>query len=191
MTATKNTAAPAAKTLTMIQVKSLFPELFNLQFSAVKAACLDKHAARAQLACAIVGAALEFGISGGDSRLKSAIADCQPEVKIKGQKSTIKPAMAKLNSFALAALESVRNTIKARSLATLAESDLIDWVAFQLNNTSVLLTPAPVTKKAPAAAAAPAAVLFEECLAAIQSGVFTPEQCQALANALTMESVPA
>ena len=183
-----------SKTLTFTQVKNLFPELFNLQFSAVKAACVDKHAARAQLACAIVGAALEFGISGGDSRLQGAMADCQPEIIPKGQKARIKGAEKTLNAFALKALQGIRDGIKARSLAALSEPELVDWVAFELNNAAVLLTPAPVAKKAPAAAAAPAAT-FDAALAAIQSGFMTTDQLMALqvaiTSALALETIPA
>ena len=145
-----------SKSLTFTQVKALFPELYALGFTATKNACVDKHAALQQLSCAIVGAALEFGVSGGDTRLKAAIADCQPAPKIKGQKSTIKPAMAKLNAASLVALEEVRK-VKARSLSSLSESELIDWVADQLAAVTVRITPVPVTKKAPAANAAPAA----------------------------------
>jgi hypothetical protein len=128
----------AAAVVTFVTVKAANPDLFALSIVDAVASTYDKDSARATIARAITGAALEWAMSGNDARLKSARAAL--EGKGKGQ------AVRKL---AVAAIDSVKGANKARHLAGSGMPAIDAWIGEALSTITVVLTPAPAAPKAP------------------------------------------
>lgn len=136
--------AAAAVAVTFTTVKAAFPELFSLSIIDAVASTYDKDTAKEVIARSIVGAALEFAMSGNDSRLKSARAAL--EGKGKGQR---------VRTMAITAIDAVKASGKARHLAG-SDMDTVEaWIVTSTAAGILALTPAPAApradKKAPSA----------------------------------------
>ena len=123
-------------TRTMAQVKALFPECFTLSIVDAVAAATDKGAAVDLIARAIVGAALEYGHSGSDSRLKSA----RDSLMGKGKG-------AQVRARAVSAIDAIKDSMKPRALGALDDDGIIEWVSTAQVGAIASLTPAPVVRK--------------------------------------------
>ena len=132
-----NTVITAAAARNMAQVKALFPECFTLSIVDAVAAATDKGAAVDLIARAIVGAALEYGHSGSDSRLKSA----RDSLMGKGKG-------AQVRARAVLAIDAIKGDIKPRALTALNDGAIVDWVVQAMARAVDALTPAPVVRKA-------------------------------------------
>ena len=160
-TTTTNTA-----TRTMAQVKALFPECFTLSIVDAVAAATDKGAAVDLIARAIVGAALEYGHSGSDSRLKSA----RDSLMGKGKG-------AQVRARAVLAIDAIKRDIKPRALTALDDGAIVDWTIKAMAQAVDALTPAPVARKAPTAKPTPEASVTapEASVTAPEASVTAPE----------------
>ena len=137
-------------TRNMTHVRALFPDCVTLSIVDAVAAATDKGAAIDLIARAIVGAALEFGHSGNDARLKSARESLQG--KGKG---------AQVRARAVLAIDAIRDSMKARELVALDDAGIVDWVVKTMAQAVDALTPAPVVRKTPMAKTAPEAATIE------------------------------
>ena len=137
---TTTTTTTTTTTRTMAQVKVLFPKCFTLSIVDAVAAATDKGAAVDLIARAIVGAALEYGHSGSDSRLKSA----RDSLMGKGKG-------AQVRARAVLAIDAIKGDIKPRALTALDDSAIVDWVVNSMGQAVDALTPAPVVRKTKAA----------------------------------------
>ena len=153
------TATIATIARTMAQVKALFPECFTLSIVDAVAAATDKGAAVDLIARAIVGAALEYGHSGSDSRLKSA----RDSLLGKGKGVQVR-------ARAVLAIDAIKGEIKPRALTALDDGAIVDWVLNAMAQAVDALTPAPVARKTPTAKTAP-----EASVTAPEAGVTAPE----------------
>lgn len=113
-------------------VKAANPDLFALSIVDAVASTYDKDSARATIARAITGAALEWAMSGNDARLKTARAAL--EGKGKGQA---------VRKAAIAAIDSVKGANKARHLSGSDMPAIDAWIGEALSTVTVVLTPAP------------------------------------------------
>lgn len=144
--AAANTAANTAAVgpVTFATVKAANPDLFALSIIDAVASTYDKDSARATIARAITGAALEWAMSGNDARLKSARAAL--EGKGKGQA---------VRKAAIAAIDSVKGANKARHLSGSDMPAIDAWIGEAITLSIAALTPAPaapkVSKTAPSA----------------------------------------
>ena len=162
--------ATATTTRNMTHIRALFPECFALSIVDAVAAATDKGAAIDLIARAIVGAALEFGHSGNDARLKSARESLQG--KGKG---------AQVRARAVLAIDAIRDSLKARELIALDDAGIVDWVVKTMAQAVDALTPAPVVRKTPMAKTAPEAATIEAPEAAT---IEAPEAAPAVAAIL-------
>ena len=165
MTATATATAAAART--MAQVKALFPECFTLSIVDAVAAATDKGAAVDLIGRAIVGAALEYGHSGSDSRLKSA----RDSLMGKGKG-------AQVRARAVLAIDAIKGDIKPRALTALDDGAIVDWTVKTMAQAVDALTPAPVVRKKPeATVTAPEATVTapEATVTAPEATVTAPE----------------
>lgn len=129
---------PATTPVLFATVKAANPDLFALSIVDAVASTYDKESARATIARAITGAALEWAMSGNDARLKSARAAL--EGKGKGQA---------VRKSAIAAIDSVKGANKARHLSGSDMPTIDAWIGEAVTLSIAALTPAPVAPKAP------------------------------------------
>ena len=172
-----NTTTTTAAARTMAQVKALFPECFTLSIVDAVAAATDKGAAVDLIARAIVGAALEYGHSGSDSRLKSA----RDSLMGKGKG-------AQVRARAVLAIDAIKGDIKPRALTALDDGAIVDWTIKAMAQAVDALTPAPVARKTPAAKPTPEAGVtapeVADIVAAILAGAYDVDAMLAISAAL-------
>ena len=161
---TTTTTTTTATVRTMAQVKSLFPECFTLSIVDAVAAATDKGAAVDLIGRAIVGAALEYGHSGSDSRLKSA----RESLLGKGKG-------AQVRARAVFAIDAIKGEIRPRALTALNDGAIVDWVVKAMAQAVDALTPAPVARKTPTAKPEAGVTAPEAGVTAPEAGVTAPE----------------
>lgn len=132
-------AIPAAGApVTFATVKAAFSELFTLSIYDAVASTYKKETAREVIARAITGAALEWAMSGNDARLKSARAALEG-----------KGAGQQMRKAAIAAIDGVKATGKARHLAGSDMPAIEAWIVASVGAAVLTLTPATAERKAP------------------------------------------
>ncbi len=154
---------PASLPASMLAIRAALPDYFARDLASDFAALSDKDTARANLARSITGCAIQWAHSGNDAHVKFAAS---------------LPAKGVNAARCRVALALITCKPRAMKAATLAEFE--NYANELCMSVHMTLTPAPATHKAPTIKA-PA---LEAVLAAIQAGLYRPEDIAALQAAL-------